>query len=241
MDQVKVLLFDCFGTLIDWERGMYENIGPLLEQKTCPTVEEVITSLVNEQTPIQNADKTMPYPIVLQESYRQLIAKFRLHYDQDDAEALGDSVTSWPVFSDTGDCLARLRDLGLKLVILTNVDGDSFDQLQQTLEECSGIKFDAIYTADEIGSHKPDLRNFDYALNDLSESFNVSRGQVLCVAQNKLIDIEPANKIGIRCARINRPGVLTGHRGSIDYTKADFEFASLEEFTEEMERVHDGV
>ena len=43
---------------------MYENLGPLLAQKTCPDPDVIVPALVNEQHTFQNGDKTLPYPIV---------------------------------------------------------------------------------------------------------------------------------------------------------------------------------
>lgn len=38
----------------------------------------------------------------------------------------GDSVGSWPAFPDSAVALGKLRELGLKLFVLSNVDNESF-------------------------------------------------------------------------------------------------------------------
>ena len=45
---------------------------------------------------------------------------------EDAALAFGESVGSWPAFGDSSAALGRLKALGLKLVILSNVDNHSF-------------------------------------------------------------------------------------------------------------------
>ena len=64
----------------------------------------------------------------LEQAYRQVVAKYRLHYDSEAAQALGQSVGSWPAFEDSAECLSRLKALGFKLAILANVDNHSFKE-----------------------------------------------------------------------------------------------------------------
>jgi FMN phosphatase YigB (HAD superfamily) len=59
------------------------------------------------------------------------------------------------------DALERLLK-HYKLVVLSNVDQASFSRTNSgTL---SGVTFDVILTAQDIGSYNPDLRNFEYML-----------------------------------------------------------------------------
>ena len=50
-----------------------------------------------------------------------------------------------------------------KLVILSNVDNETFQASNRRLQ----VDFDAIYTAEDIGSYKPSARNFDYMIEKL--------------------------------------------------------------------------
>lgn len=45
---------------------------------------------------------------------------------KEDAEAFGASVGSWPAFPDSASALGKLKKLGLRLCILSNVNVDSF-------------------------------------------------------------------------------------------------------------------
>ncbi|MCH7708315.1 MAG: HAD hydrolase-like protein [Myxococcales bacterium] len=71
-------------------------------------------------------------------------------------ERFSESVGRWPAFPDAPKALAELKR-HFKLVILSNVDRASFAHSAEKL----GVAFDAVYTAEEIGSYKPDPRNFD--------------------------------------------------------------------------------
>lgn len=57
-------MFDCYGTLIDWEQGFLRALEPLLEQKTCPDAEKVLETIGKNEHRIQNENKTMLYPQV---------------------------------------------------------------------------------------------------------------------------------------------------------------------------------
>jgi FMN phosphatase YigB (HAD superfamily) len=111
------------------------------------------------------------------------------------------------------------------LVILSNVDRASFTASNQRL----GVAFDAIHTAQDIGSYKPDQRNFAYLVERLAEQ-GVAKGQVLHVAQSLFHDHVPANAIGLASAWIDRRHALGGWgatapvEGGVRY---DFRFTSL--------------
>ena len=83
--------------------------------------------------------------------------------DAAENERFGGSIGDWPAFPDTVDALRVLRQR-YRLVILSNVDRDGFRASNQRL----GVSFDAIYTAQDIGSYKPDPRNFTYMLERLA-------------------------------------------------------------------------
>lgn len=69
-----------------------------------------------------------------------------------EARAFAASIGDWPVFPDTVAGLAKLSSLGLKLVILSNVDRSPFEHTRTKLEH--GFKLDAVLTAQDIGSYK---------------------------------------------------------------------------------------
>ncbi len=86
-----------------------------------------------------------------------------------------------------------------KLVILSNVDVDSFNQ---TLKNHLNVDFYRIYTAEEIKSYKPDIRNFQYMLEKLSHE-GYEMDEIMHVAQSMYHDIVPAKSIGMKTIWIN--------------------------------------
>jgi 2-haloacid dehalogenase len=142
--------------------------------------------------------------------------------------AFGGSVGDWPAFPDTPAALAYLQRF-YKLVILSNVDRASFARSNPRL----GVDFTAIYTAEEIGSYKPDARNFRNMLDRLAKVGH-SPGDILHVAQSLYHDHAPANRCGLRSAWIDRRhgkagGATPPAAAEVHY---DFRFASLAELAD---------
>ena len=102
------------------------------------------------------------------------------------------------VRSRTGPCLCRLRralaylKAHFKLVILSNVDNASFAHSNARL----GVDFDAIYTAEDVGSYKPDDANFTYMIGQLG-MLGFTPDQVLHTAESMFHDHAPANRHGL--------------------------------------------
>lgn len=73
--------------------------------------------------------------------------------------------------------------------MLSNVDNSSFEATRRLLER--GFAFDAVYTAADIGSYKPKLANFEYAMNHDFDQWGTEPHDILIVANSKLHDLEP--------------------------------------------------
>lgn len=107
----------------------------------------------------------------------------------DDAELFGYSCARWPEFPDSAAALKQLHELGFKLTVLSNVDNSSFESTRRLLER--GFEFDAVYTAADIGSYKPQLANFEYAMTKDFDQWGTDPREILIVANSKLHDLEP--------------------------------------------------
>jgi len=109
-------------------------------------------------------------------------------------------VPTWPAFPDSHQALLDLQGQ-CKLVILSNVDNASFAGSNARL----GVTFDAILTAQDIGSYKPDLRNF-HLLLEQAHRMSVGPEHHLHVAQSLYHDHVPAQSVGLKTVWINRYG-----------------------------------
>ena len=121
--------------------------------------------------------------------------------------------------------------LGLTLGALTNIDERSFAQAT----ERAGISFDVVVTAQRVGAYKPDHAHFWAALSDLL-ALGIPRERVLHVAQSRRADIVPANRIGLSCVWVDRPGHMFGRAGcGAEDARPDWQVSSLADLVDRLE------
>jgi 2-haloacid dehalogenase len=225
LSDYSVLTFDCYGTLIDWETGIAEALAPwLAEAGASLERDQVLEAFAQLESAQQAATPALRYPDLLAEVHRGLAERFGIAPDADAAAAFGASVGDWPAFPDSAEALAYLKQ-HFKLVILSNVDRASFAHSNARL----GVCFDAVYTAEDIGSYKPDPRNFDYLLRHLAER-GIAKGQILHTAESLYHDHIPAGRIGLATCWIHRRAGKQGHgatRVPDGEVQPDFRFETL--------------
>ena len=203
----RALTFDCYGTLIDWETGIWEALQPLLLHNPGADLarETALGAFGRWESRQQQVTPELPYPELLARVHRSIARNFGLESNRDLDIAFGASVPRWPAFPDSAGGL-RLLGRHYKLAILSNVDRDGIAGSMRKL----GVEFDAVYTAQDIGSYKPADANFRYLLDHLKSDFGLERSEVLHVAQSLHHDHAPANRFGIANAWIDRQRLSQG-------------------------------
>ena len=203
----RVLTFDCYGTLIDWETGIWDALQPLIMHNAVSSVtrDAALRAFAQSERRAEQATPDLPYPDVLARVHRAIAEHFGLRTSAEFDEAFGTSVPHWPAFPDTADAL-RILEQHYRLVVLSNVHGDGIAASNRKL----GVEFDAIYTAEEIGSYKPADANFDYLLAHLRSDLGMGRPDILHTAQSLHHDHAPANRFGLANAWIDRQRLSEG-------------------------------
>lgn len=232
----KALSFDCYGTLIDWETGIWEASRPLFETDSAraPGRAELLAAFSEIEPAVEEKHGDALYREILTRTHRELADRFRVDSTPELDTLFGDSVGNWPAFDDSPGALAYLKQ-HFRLVILSNIDRTSFSASNARL----GVEFDAIYTAEDIGTYKPDLRNFDYLVEHLEDDLGIEKHQVLHVAQSLFHDHAPAKQLGFTTAWIDRQRLSEG--GDWGATtrvenppQPDYVFFSMAEFADAM-------
>ena len=226
----KVLTFDCYGTLIDWETGILDALRPLVRRDAAArSRDEILASFARHETAQEAETPGMIYSELLGRVHRRLAEEWGIAASEADHRAFGGSVGNWPAFPDSAPSLAYLKQFH-KLAILSNVDRKSFAQSRRRL----GVAFDAVYTAEDIGSYKPDLANFRYMIDALKQSGHAER-DILHIAQSLFHDHAPANAAGLRSVWIDRRSDAAGSGATLPPPAGvhyDFRFASMAEMVE---------
>lgn len=207
LSEYRVLSFDCYGTLIDWETGIWDALQPLLAANggTGVVRREALAAYSRFESEQEQSTPGMAYPEVLKRVHRALAETLGLETTKALDRDFANSLSHWPAFSDTAGALHYLKTR-YRLVILSNVDRRNFAESNRKL----GVEFDAVYTAEEIGSYKPDPRNFKYLVSELQAGFGIGPDEVLHTAQSLYHDHVPAAALGLSTAWIDRRRLSEG-------------------------------
>jgi len=202
----KVLSFDVYSTLVDETGGILASLAPLLSRlpKTSPLNDPTIaiSTFHDYERGLQRSEPNLPYNELLARTYTSLAASLSLPPpSESEIATFSRSVPTWPAFPDTVPALQYLSK-HYKLVPLSNIDNASI--AGTCAGPLSGVSFDAICTAQEIGSYKPDHRNFEALLKRIEGEFGVPKDQVLHVANSLSCDIVPAKELGLWSCWIGR-------------------------------------
>src|SRR5680860_349517 len=186
------LSLDCYGTLIDWEHGLrqgLERISRFGERRHDP--DALLETYAGAESRAERQHPALPYPAIIERSILATGAAHGIDVPAGLAAGIGASVPAWPAFPDSAEALDRLSRR-FTLIILSNVDRASFAASNARL----GVTFDAVLTAEEIGSYKPDSRNFA-ALLAHAETMGIAPDRLLHVAQSLFHDHVPAKAAGL--------------------------------------------
>jgi 2-haloalkanoic acid dehalogenase type II len=179
---------------------MFAGLQPLLARLPTPNPYindkfHTLSALQNFEWEIQRSQPCLRYNELLPLAYKAFAAFLSLpEPSEEEAHDFGSSVGSWPAFPDTIAALQALKKY-YKLVILSNIDNDS---IARTLAgPLAGAEFDAVFTAQNIGSYKPDMRNFQHLVDELNGILGVKKEEILHTAQSLTHDLIPAKIMGL--------------------------------------------
>src|SRR5687768_12933050 len=119
LSDYRVLTFDCYGTLIDWESGLIEALKPLSERLSpSRTRDQILEAHSRHESAQEISTPTMQYRELLAVVYKRLAEEWGVPAAWDECVTYGDSVAHWPAFPDSAAALKYLKGF-YKLVILS--------------------------------------------------------------------------------------------------------------------------
>jgi 2-haloacid dehalogenase len=197
-DRFEALTFDCYGTLIDWETGLLRAFAPVLAAHGVTVDDEDLLVRYAAHEARLEAGPYLRYRDLLATALRGVGDELGFQPSDEEAAHFGGSVADWPAFADASTALARLHDR-FRLGVLTNCDDDLFAASNARL----AVDFDWIVTAEQVGSYKPSVANFEALFARLAAD-GVARDRVLHVAQSRFHDHAPAKRLGMTTVWIDR-------------------------------------
>lgn len=199
------LTFDCYGTLIDWERGALGILRPWADgQGLDAGDDDLLSRFAAAQADQETIRPIKRYPDVVGSAFAEIAAGYSKTLSAQDRERLARSIGDWPPFADTVQALGDLKRR-FRLGVLSNVDVRSFARTHARL----GNVMEVIVTADDAGSYKPALAHFHRGIEEFAR-LGIAKARILHVAQSRFHDIAPARSLGLTCVHLDRRGGREG-------------------------------
>jgi 2-haloacid dehalogenase len=199
--KTKLLTFDCYGTLINWESGIFSALRPVLAAHGKSIADAELLALYGEfEEKIESGDY-LQYREVLRSVVRAFGDRLGFVPTQPEIDALPNSAPRWQPWPDTVAALKRLATK-FQLSIISNIDDDIFARTR----ECLPVEFESVTTAQQARCYKPGQEIFQMALKMAS----VTPDQIVHVGQSIYHDVLPAQSLGLATVWVNRPSPRAG-------------------------------
>jgi 2-haloacid dehalogenase len=197
----QALTFDCYGTLIDWESGIFAALRPILSAHHAALTDAGLLELYSELEAAAEQGEFHSYRTVLQTVVHGFGDRLGFTPTEVEAGSLPQSLPHWRPFEDTARALHQLKTK-YKLAVISNVDDDLFAASARQLE----VSFDHVITAQQARAYKPSLDIFKLA----QKRMGISPNRWLHVGQSIYHDVVPAKSLGISTVWVNRPSPRPG-------------------------------
>ncbi len=194
-DDFDALTFDCYGTLIDWEFGIWQVLQPILTKRRLAAPKDTALEHYGELESEVERGEYHEYRTVLRMVMEGLGARLGFAPTPMELQQFSESVKDWPAFPDSARALQALKKK-YRLAIISNIDDDLFAFSAQRLQ----VQFDWVITAQQARSYKPSLNNFHVAF----QRMGLPRNKILHVAQSLFHDVAPAKALGLSTVWVNR-------------------------------------
>jgi len=192
---VEWVTFDCYGTLIDWERGITDALLPYLPPGTDRRA--LAEWYIAMEAQFEGEGYHL-YKEVLDRVGRRVLRSLDVPIGEDERSPLPTSLADWVPFPEVPAALRALRERGRKIAILSNVDRDL---LQHSIARL-GLSPDLAITAQDAGSYKPAIGHWQKFL----ERSGAKTERTVHVGASQYHDIRAASALGFRTVFIDRHG-----------------------------------
>lgn len=197
---VKVCMFDQYGTVVDMQGGLTAIAAPFLQKKGWKGDPSSFvtwwrrTHFENSMIDALLHREHTPYREIGQRAVAHVMDRAGIQYTKDDVRYLVGEIERLKPFPEVPAALERLH-IKYKLVILSNGDPD----MLETAKQYHKIPFDRVISVAEANSFKPHRATYTKA----AEILGLSAEQILFIA-NHAFDCIGAKAAGMRTAFIDR-------------------------------------
>jgi 2-haloacid dehalogenase len=194
---IQFVTFDCYGTLIDWETGVYDAFQKEADRDGFTINREaLVPRFIEIQRKIQSGSYEL-YAEVLRRTAVQVAEELGWELESSRAQFLPDSVPRWQPFRETNAQLERFAKK-YELGILSNVD----DKLLGATRRHFRSDLDLVVTAQQVRSYKPDPAHF----KECARRIDKKKKNWVHIASGYPTDVEPCLKMKVPVIWVNRHG-----------------------------------
>src|SRR5688500_7154237 len=196
LKNIEWVTTDCYGTLIDWEKGILEACRKEAEKDGFSfEVKPFIDRFMEVQAEIMAGSYEL-YAEVLRRAIVKVAGELGWEIEPSRAQFLPDSVAYWLPFREANaamDRLAKRYNIG----IISNID----DKLLGVSRRHLRTELDLVVTAQQVRSYKPDPAHF----KETSRRLGGKKGWVH-ITSGYYTDVAPLLKINVPVIWVNRRG-----------------------------------
>jgi 2-haloacid dehalogenase len=186
--------FDVYGTLIDWETGIYDAFTKEAQRDGFTIERDELIALFNEIEREIQAGSYELYAEVLRRTAVGISRRLDWPLEPSRSGFLPDSVQRWMPFKETKTQLDKTAKK-FKVGLLSNIDDKLLGQTRRHIP----MDFDLVVTAQQVRSYKPDAAHF----TECARRVGGKKGWVH-VASSYYHDVEPCLKARVPVIWVNR-------------------------------------
>jgi 2-haloacid dehalogenase len=196
LKDIKWVTADCYGTLIDWERGILDAFGKEASKDGLSLDEtKLIDRFLEVQAEIMAGSYEL-YAEVLRRAAVKVAGEIGWELEPSRAQFLPDSVARWQPFRESNAAMDRLKKR-YEVGIVSNVD----DKLLGVSRRHLRTELDLVVTAQQVRSYKPDPAHF----KECARRIGGKKGW-LHVGSGYDSDVAPLLKMNVPVIWVNRRG-----------------------------------
>lgn len=190
--RTRWITFDCYGTLVDWQRGFADALRPIAGERTG----DLLQAYAAHEREAEREQPHRLYKDVLVTALARAARELRVELPPSAAHVLRQAWPSLPIFGDVEPMLEALRTNGWKVGVLTNCDEDLFEITHRSFAR----RFDLVLTAERVRGYKPAAWHF----RGFERLTRVDRSDWVHVASSLYHDIAPARTLGVQHLWLDR-------------------------------------
>jgi 2-haloacid dehalogenase len=208
LKEIKWVTTDCYGTLIDWEKGITDAFNKEADRDGLTLDDRAILDRFFEvEAQIMSGSYEL-YAEVLRRAAVTVAEELDWTIEPSRAQFLPDSVASWQAFRESNAAMDRIKDR-YDIGIVSNID----DKLLGISRRHLRTELDLVVTAQQVRSYKPDNTHF----RECARRIGGKKGWVH-IAAGYDADIAPCLKMNVPVIWVNRHGEKLEGRKAPDAT-----------------------